>query len=60
MERSDSVTVERPMGSIKHPFVAFLLASLRILYFSVRYAKPMGVDYRTGDVWLENKTTSEG
>ena len=37
-----------------HPLVAFLLASARILYMSVRYAKPMRVNYRTGDVWMDS------
>ena len=44
-----------PMGSVKHPMVAFLLASARILYLSVRYARPMRVDYRTGDAWLDSE-----
>ena len=44
---------DRPRGSVKHPFVAWLLASARMLYFSYRHiGKPMQVDYRTGDVWL--------
>ena len=55
MERSGSVTMDHPMGSVKHPMVAFLLASARILYLSVRYARPMRVDYRTGDAWLDSE-----
>ena len=57
MERNDSLTVERPTGSVKRPLVAFLLASTRIVYLSVRHAKPMRVDYRTGDVWLESESS---
>ena len=45
---------DRPRGSVKHPFVAWLLASARILFFAFRHiGKPMRVDYRTGDVWLD-------
>ncbi len=48
----DGKTLDRPMGSVKHPFVAWLLASARMLAFSFRHSgKPMRVDYNTGDVW---------
>ena len=54
MERNDSAIAERPMGTVKHPAVAIALASGRIVLFSLRhFAKPMKVDYRTGDVWLD-------
>ena len=53
-EGSDRSSTDRPMGSVKHPFVAWLLASARMVAFSLRhFAKPMRVDYRTGDVWLD-------
>ena len=43
---------DRPRGSVKHPFVAWLLASARMIAFSLRhFGKPMRVDYNTGDVW---------
>ena len=53
-ERIDVPNIERPRGSEKHPFVAWLLASARMIIFSFRhFGKPMRVDYRTGDVWLD-------
>ena len=55
MKHSDSAIAERPMGTVKHPMVAIALASGRIGIFSLRhFAKPMRVDYRTGDVWLDS------
>ena len=53
MDKStDSRGNPRPMGSVKHPFIAWLLASARMIVFSFRhFGKPMRVDYRTGDVW---------
>ena len=60
MERNDSVVAERPMGTAKHPLVAMALASGRILLFSLRHgAKPMRVDYRTGDVWLDSEPAAK-
>ena len=51
-EPTKAQVVDRPLGSVKHPFVAFLLASARMIVFSFRHiGKPMQVDYRTGDVW---------
>ncbi len=45
-------SLDRPRGSVKHPFVAWLLASTRMIAFSFRhFGKPMRVDYSTGDVW---------
>ena len=60
MERSGSVTMDSPMSSGKHPMAAFLLSSARILYLSVRYARPMRVDYRTGDAWLDSELQVKG
>ena len=52
VERNESPRIDYPRGSVKHPFVAFLLASARMIIFSFRhFGKPMMVDYRTGDVW---------
>ena len=48
------------MSSGKHPMAAFLLSSARILYLSVRYARPMRVDYRTGDAWLDSELQVKG
>ena len=49
------ITVRRL--STKHPLVAIPLASARIVFFALRHgAKPMRVDYRTGDVWLDIDT----
>ena len=54
MKHSDSAIAERPKGTVKHPAVAIAVASGRIVLFSLRHpAKPMRVDYRTGDVWLD-------
>ena len=56
MERNDAAVAERPMGTPKHPVVAFALASGRIVLLSLRHgAKPIKVDYRTGDVWLDSE-----
>ena len=60
MERNDSAVAGRPMGTVKHPLVAMALASVRILLFSLRHgAKPMRVDYRTGDVWLDTESAAK-
>ncbi len=59
MERNDSVIMERPMGSVKHPLVAFGLASGRILIFPIKHGfKPARVDYRTGDVWPDREKSA--
>lgn len=56
MERNDAAVAERPMGTIKHPLVAMALASARIVLMSLRHgAKPIKVDYRTGDVWIDSE-----
>ena len=56
MERNDSVVAERPMGTTRHPLVAFALASARIVLLSLRHgAKPIKVNYRTGDVWIDSE-----
>ncbi len=42
-------------GSIRHPLVAWALASLRIMWSCVRHPnKPIWIDYRTGEVWLKS------
>ncbi len=56
MERRDSAIAERPMGTNKNPVLAMALASGRIVLLSLRHgAKPIKVDYRTGDVWLDGE-----
>lgn len=51
---NDGRVIVRPRGSVKHPFIAWLLASARMIVFSFRHiGKPMRVDYRTGDVWQD-------
>ena len=51
-ESTEAPVEDRPRGSVKHPFVAWLLASARILLFGFRNpGKPLMVDYDTGDVW---------
>ena len=56
MERNDTAVDERPMGTTKHPLVAMVLASARIVLLSLRHgAKPIKVDYRTGDVWIDSE-----
>ena len=53
-EPIDDREIIRPRGSVKHPFIAWLLASARMIVFSFRhFGKPMRVDYRTGDVWQD-------
>ena len=43
----------RPRGRPRHPFVAWAIASLRIMWSAVRHpGQPGMIDYRTGDVWL--------
>ena len=45
---------DRPMGRPRHPFVAWAIASLRIIWSSLRHpGQPVWIDYRTGDVWLK-------
>lgn len=52
MEETDAQKDDRPKGSVKHPFVAWLIASARITVHSLRHpGKAMEVDYSTGDVW---------
>lgn len=59
MERNELPVTERPMGTAKHPLVAMALVSGRILLFSLKHgAKPMRVDYRTGDVWLDSESAA--
>ena len=55
VKHSGSAKRLRPKGTVKHPLVALPLASGRIVLFALRHgAKPMRVDYRTGDVWLDS------
>ena len=38
----------------RHPFVAWAIASLRIMWSSLRHpGHPVWIDYRTGKVWLK-------
>ena len=38
----------------RHPFVAWVIASLRIIWSSLRHpGQPVWIDYRTGKVWLQ-------
>ena len=56
MESNESAVIERPKGSVKHPVVATALASVRIVFFSLRHGgKSAKVDYSTGDVWVDGK-----
>ena len=46
--------LDRPRGRPRHPFVAWVIASLRIMWSSLRHpGHPVWIDYRTGDVWLK-------
>ena len=59
MEHNDTATIERARGSIKHPLVAFGLASARIVFHAFRHGtKPARVDYSTGDVWLDREKSA--
>ena len=59
MEHSDLGTMNRPMGSVKHPLIAFGLASGRILLFPIKHGfKPALVDYQTGDVWPDREKST--
>ncbi|MYE53845.1 MAG: hypothetical protein F4X34_01435 [Chloroflexi bacterium] len=50
----DNDASDRPMGRPRHPVVAWAIASLRIIWSSLRHpGHPVWVDYRTGDVWLK-------
>ena len=52
MEEIDAAKNDRPRGTVKHPFIAWLLASARMTVHSLRHpGKAMQVDYSTGDVW---------
>ena len=54
MERNHSDVRERPADNAKHPVVAFALASVRILLYSIRHGgKPLRVNYRTGKVRVD-------
>ncbi len=56
MELNDPTLKDRPMSSVKHPLIAFGLASGRILLFPIKHGfKPARIDYRTGDVWPDNE-----
>ena len=56
MEHRGSGAMDRPMGSVKHPLIAFALASGRILLFPIKHGfTPARVDYRTGDVWPDRE-----
>ena len=42
------------MGKVRNPFVAWAIASLRVMWSSLRHpGHPVWIDYRTGDVWLK-------
>ena len=50
----------RPRGRARHPFVAWAIASLRIMWLSARHpGQPCMIDYRTGDVWLCHQPESK-
>ena len=52
---TDTHVSDRPMGKPRHPFVAWAIASLRIIWSSLRHpGHPIWIDYRTGDVWLKH------
>ena len=54
MERNHSSVRERPADNTKRPVVAFALASVRILLYSIRHGgKPLLVDYSTGEVRVD-------
>ena len=46
---------ERPQGKARNLFVVWLIATLRIVYSSLRHpGHPVVIDRRTGDVWLQH------
>ena len=52
---TDAQVLDRPMGKPRHPFIAWAIASLRIIWSSLRHpGHPIWIDYRTGDVWLKH------
>ena len=54
MEHKHSAVRARPVDTAKRTVVAFALASVRILLYSVRHGgKPLRVNYRTGEVRVE-------
>ena len=60
MELDDSGVRERPTGTAKNPILAMVLASGRILIYSVKSGgKPLRVNYRTGDVRVDDGSATE-
>lgn len=60
MEREDSTVQECPEEDSKNPWVAMALASVRILIYSLRHGgKPLRVNYRTGEVWVDSGSATE-
>ena len=59
MELDDSGVRERPTGTAKNPILAMVLASIRILLYSLRYGgKPLRVNYRTGSVRVDRESAN--
>ena len=60
VDTADAVDAEdpirdRPMGKVRHPLIAWALASVRIMWSCIRHPnKPLWIDYNTGDVWLKS------
>ncbi len=41
-----------PERKRRHPLVAWVIGTLRIMWFAVRHpGKPAWIDHRTGEVW---------
>ncbi len=46
---------ERPLGKARNIFLVWLIATMRIVYSSLRHpGQPVVIDRRTGDVWLQH------
>ena len=47
----------RTKGKVRHPLVASLLGTLRIMWFAVRHpGKSAWIDHDTGEVWVSDRT----
>ena len=50
----DTDATDASIEPSRHPFVAWAIASLRIMWSSLRHpGHPVWIDYRTGKVWLK-------
>ena len=52
--KTDPDAAAAALEPARHPFIAWAIASLRIIWSSLRHpGQPVWIDYRTGKVWLQ-------